>query len=560
MAHQYIYSMVNLRKVVPPQREILKGIYLSFLPGAKIGVLGLNGSGKSTLLKIMAGVEKDFAGEAFPAEGTRIGFLPQDPRLDPSKNVLGNVEEGVAPTRALLKRFEELNEKLAEELSPAESDKVMAEYQRVQDAIEAANAWELDRQLEIAMDALRLPPPDAEVSKISGGEKRRVALCKILLERPDLLLLDEPTNHLDAESVAWLERHLAEYPGTVVAVTHDRYFLENVAGWILELDRGAGIPWKGNYSSWLEQKEGRLELEEKAETAKRRTLQRELEWIKMSPRARHAKSKSRIERYETLLNDSGPEGRGETQELFIPPGPRLGEVVVRAEGVRKSYGDRLLMEDLSFDLPRGGIVGVIGANGAGKTTLFKMIVGKEKPDAGKLAVGETVLLSYVDQDRDRLDPAKTVHDEVSGGQDKIVLGKREIPSRAYVAMFNFKGSDQQKRIGDLSGGEMNRLHLARTLKRGGNVLLLDEPTNDLDIDTLRALEEALLSFGGCAVVISHDRWFLDRIATHILAFEGDSQTVWFEGNYQEYEADRKRRLGIDADQPHRIKYKKLAVG
>jgi ATP-binding cassette ChvD family protein len=560
MAHQYIYSMVNLRKVVPPQREILKGIYLSFLPGAKIGVLGLNGAGKSTLLKIMAGVEKDFAGEAFPAEGTRIGFLPQDPRLDPSKNVLGNVEQGVAPTRALLKRFEELNERLAEELSPAESDKVMAEYQRVQDAIEAANAWELDRQLEIAMDALRLPPPEADVAKISGGEKRRVALCKILLERPDLLLLDEPTNHLDAESVAWLERHLAEYPGTVVAVTHDRYFLDNVAGWILELDRGAGIPWKGNYSSWLEQKEGRLELEEKAETAKRRTLQRELEWIKMSPRARHAKSKSRIERYETLLNDSGPEGRGETQELFIPPGPRLGDVVVRAEGVRKSYGDCLLMEDLSFDLPRGGIVGIIGANGAGKTTLFKMIVGQENPDAGTLAVGETVVLSYVDQDRDRPDPSKTVHDEISSGQDKIVLGKREILSRAYSAMFNFKGSDQQKRIGDLSGGEINRLHLARTLKRGGNVLLLDEPTNDLDVDTLRALEEALLSFGGCAVVISHDRWFLDRIATHILAFEGDSQTVWFEGNYQEYDADRKRRLGIDADQPHRIKYKRLAVG
>jgi ATP-binding cassette ChvD family protein len=560
MAHQYIYTMVNLRKVVPPQREILKGIYLSFFPGAKIGVLGLNGAGKSTLLKIMAGVEKDFAGEAFPAEGTRVGFLPQDPRLDPSKDVLGNVELAVAPTRALLKRFEELNEKLAEELSEAESEKVMAEYQRVQDAIEAANAWELDHQLEIAMDALRLPPPDADVNKISGGEKRRVALCKILLERPDLLLLDEPTNHLDAESVAWLERHLAEYPGTVVAVTHDRYFLDNVAGWILELDRGAGIPWKGNYSSWLEQKEGRLELEEKAETAKRRTLQRELEWIKMSPRARHAKSKSRIERYEALLQDAGPESRGETQELFIPPGPRLGDVVVRAEGVRKSYGDRLLMEDLSFDLPRGGIVGIIGANGAGKTTLFKMIVGKEKPDAGKLAVGETVVLSYVDQDRDRPDPAKTVHDEISGGQEKIVLGKREIPSRAYVAMFNFKGSDQQKRIGDLSGGEMNRLHLARTLKRGGNVLLLDEPTNDLDVDTLRALEEALLAFGGCAVVISHDRWFLDRIATHILAFEGESQTVWFEGNYQEYEADRKRRLGIDAEQPHRIKYKRLAVG
>jgi ATP-binding cassette ChvD family protein len=466
----------------------------------------------------------------------------------------------VAPTRALLKRFEELNEKLAQELSEAESEKVMAEYQRVQDAIEAANAWELDHQLEIAMDALRLPPPDADVTKISGGEKRRVALCKILLERPDLLLLDEPTNHLDAESVAWLERHLAEYPGTVVAVTHDRYFLDNVAGWILELDRGAGIPWKGNYSSWLEQKEGRLELEEKAETAKRRTLQRELEWIKMSPRARHAKSKSRIERYEALLSDSGPEVRGETQELFIPPGPRLGDVVVRAEGVKKSFGDRLLMEDLSFDLPRGGIVGVIGPNGAGKTTLFKMIVGKEKPDAGRLAVGETVVPSYVDQDRDRPDPAKTVHDEISGGLDKIVLGKREIPSRAYVAMYNFKGADQQKRIGDLSGGEMNRLHLARTLKRGGNVLLLDEPTNDLDVDTLRALEEALLNFGGCAVVISHDRWFLDRVATHILAFEGESQTVWFEGNYQEYEADRKRRLGIDAEQPHRIKYKRLAVG
>jgi sulfate-transporting ATPase len=560
MAHQYIYTMVNLRKVVPPQREILKGIYLSFLPGAKIGVLGLNGAGKSTLLRIMAGVDKDFAGEAFPAEGTRVGFLPQDPRLDTTKNVLGNVEEGVAKTRALLKRFEELNEKLAEEMSEAESDKVMAEYQRVQDAIEASNAWELDRQLELAMDALRLPPPDADVTKISGGEKRRVALCKILLERPDLLLLDEPTNHLDAESVAWLERHLAEYPGTVVAVTHDRYFLDNVAGWILELDRGAGIPWKGNYSSWLEQKENRLELEEKAESAKRRTLQRELEWIKMSPRARHAKSKSRIERYEALLADQGPETRGETQELFIPPGPRLGDVVVRAQGVKKSYGDRLLMEDLSFDLPRGGIVGVIGANGAGKTTLFKMIVGKEKPDAGKLTVGDTVLLSYVDQDRDRPDPSKSVHDEISGGQDKIVLGKREIPSRAYVSMFNFKGQDQQKRIGDLSGGEMNRLHLARTLKKGGNVLLLDEPTNDLDVDTLRALEEALVSFGGCAVVISHDRWFLDRVATHMLAFEGDSQTVWFEGNYQEYEEDRKRRLGIEADQPHRIKYKKLAVG
>ena len=551
--------MQNLRKVVPPQREILKGIYLSFFPGAKIGVLGLNGAGKSTLLKIMAGVEKDFAGDAAPAEGTRIGFLPQDPKLDASKDVLGNVEVAVAKTRGLLKRFDELNEKMAEELSEAESEKLMAEYQRVQDAIEASNAWELDRQLEIAMDALRLPPPDADVKKISGGERRRVALCKVLLERPDLLLLDEPTNHLDAESVAWLERHLAEYPGTVVAVTHDRYFLDNVAGWILELDRGAGIPWEGNYSSWLEQKEQRLEMEEKQESAKRRTLKRELEWVKMSPRARQAKSKARLEKYEALLADKGPEQRGETADLFIPPGPRLGDVVVRAEKVRKSYGDRLLMEDLSFYLQRGGIVGIIGPNGTGKTTLFKMIMGQEKPDAGNLTVGETVVASYVDQDRDRPEPSKTVHDEISGGLDRIVVGKREIPSRAYVSMFNFKGADQQKRIGDLSGGEMNRLHLARTLKKGGNVLLLDEPTNDLDVDTLRALEDALLEFGGCAVVISHDRWFLDRIATHILAFEGDSRTVWFEGNYQDYEADRKRRLGIEADQPHRIKYKKLAA-
>ena len=559
MAHQYIFTMQNLRKVVPPQREILRGIWLSFLPGAKIGVLGLNGAGKSTLLKIMAGLDKDFAGEARPAEGIRTGFLPQDPRLDATKDVLGNVEEGVAKTRALLKRFDELNEKMAGDLSEAESEKLMAEYQRVQDAIEAANAWELDRQLEIAMDALRLPPADADVTKISGGERRRVALCKILLERPDLLLLDEPTNHLDAESVAWLERHLAEYPGTVVAVTHDRYFLDNVAGWILELDRGAGIPWEGNYSSWLEQKEQRLAVEEKQESAKRRTLQRELEWVRMAPRARHAKSKARLDRYEALLADSGPDARGETQELFIPPGPRLGDVVVRAEGVRKAYGDRLLMEDLSFDLPRGGIVGIIGPNGAGKTTLFKMIVGQEKPDSGKLTVGETVVLSYVDQDRDRPVLSRTVFEEISGGQDRIVVGKREIPARAYVSMFNFKGADQQKRIGDLSGGEMNRLHLARTLKRGGNVLLLDEPTNDLDVDTLRALEEALTGFAGCAVVISHDRWFLDRIATHILAFEGESATVWFEGNYQEYEADRKRRLGMEADQPHRIKYKRLAA-
>ncbi|HEX9687638.1 MAG TPA: energy-dependent translational throttle protein EttA [Thermoanaerobaculia bacterium] len=560
MAHQYIFTMVNLRKVVPPQREILRGIWLSFLPGAKIGVLGANGAGKSTLLRIMAGVDKDFAGEAFSAEGIRIGFLPQDPRLDASKTVRGNVEEGVAATRALLARFDELNEKLASDLSEAESERIMAEYQRVQDAMEASNAWELDRQVEIAMDALRLPPAEADVTQISGGERRRVALCKVLLERPDLLLLDEPTNHLDTESVAWLERHLAEFPGTVVAVTHDRYFLDNVAGWILELDRGAGIPWQGNYSSWLAQKEARLAVEEKQASARRRTLQRELEWVQMAPRARHAKGRARIERYESLLAEGGPDSRIETREIYIPPGPRLGDVVVRAQGVRKAYGDRLLMDDLSFDLPRGGIIGVIGPNGAGKTTLFKMIVGLERPDAGRLTVGETVVLSYVDQDRDRPNPAKTVFDEISAGADKIVLGKREIPARAYVAMYNFKGPDQQKRVGDLSGGEMNRLHLARTLKRGGNLLLLDEPTNDLDVDTLRALEEALVEFGGCAVVISHDRWFLDRIATHILAFEGDSRTVWFEGNYQEYEADRKRRLGLEAEQPHRIKYKRLAVG
>ncbi len=558
MAQQYIFTMQNLRKVVPPQREILRGIYLSFFPGAKIGILGLNGAGKSTVLRIMAGVEKEFTGEAYPAEGTRIGFLSQDPQLDPKKNVLENVEEGVAPVKALLKRFDELSEKLGETLPDDEMEKVMAEYGRVQDAIEAANGWELDRTLEAALDALRCPPPDADVTKISGGEKRRVALCRILLQRPDLLLLDEPTNHLDAESVAWLEQHLKEYPGTVVAVTHDRYFLDNVAGWILELDRGAGIPWKGNYSSWLEQKQARLAQEEKAETARQRTLKHELEWVRMAPRARQAKSKARLQAYEQLLSDSGVEARGETNEIYVPPGPRLGDIVVRAERVRKGYEDRLLFDDLNFDLPRGGIVGVIGPNGAGKTTLFRMIMGLEKPDGGTLKVGETVVPGYVDQNRERPDEKKTVHDELSGGQDLVMLGKREIPSRAFCAMYNFKGADQQKLVKDLSGGEMNRLHLARTLKKGGNLLLLDEPTNDLDVDTLRALEEALLAFGGCAVVISHDRWFLDRVATHILAFEGDSKVVWYEGNYQDYEADRHRRLGAAADMPHRIRYRKLA--
>jgi ATP-binding cassette ChvD family protein len=557
MAQQYIFTMQNLRKVVPPHKEILRGVWLSFYPGAKIGVLGLNGAGKSTVLRIMAGVDREFQGEAYPAEGTRIGYLPQEPRLDPGKDVLGNVEMGVAPVRSLLARFDELNEKLGSDLSDAEMEKVMAEHAKVQDAIDAAGGWDLDKTLELAMDALRCPPPDADVTKISGGEKRRVALCRVLLEKPDMLLLDEPTNHLDAESVAWLERHLAEFPGTVVAVTHDRYFLDNVAQWILELDRGAGIPWKGNYTSWLEQKEARLATEEKQESAKRRALQRELEWVRMAPRARHAKSKARLQAYESLLNEQGPDARQETQEIFIPPGPRLGDVVVRAEHVRKSFGDRVLMEDLNFDLPRGGIVGVIGPNGAGKTTLFRMIMGEEKPDGGKLAVGDTVVASYVDQNRDRPEAGKTVHDELSQGQDVIVLGKRTIPSRAYCAMFNFKGADQQKKVADLSGGEMNRLHLARTLKKGGNLLLLDEPTNDLDVETLRALEEAVLNFGGCAVIISHDRWFLDRVSTHILAFEGDSQATWFEGNFADYEADRKRRLGAEAERPHRIKYKKL---
>jgi sulfate-transporting ATPase len=556
MAGEYAFVMKDLRKVVPPKREILRGIYLSFFHGAKIGVLGANGAGKSSLLRIMAGVDEDFLGEAFAADGLRIGYLPQEPQLDAKKDVRGNVEDGVAETRALLTRFEEVSNKLGEPLDGDEMEKLLDEQSRLQDRIDASNAWDLDRTVELAMDALRVPPGDADVATISGGERRRVALCRLLLSRPDMLLIDEPTNHLDAESVAWLERFLDEYPGTVVAITHDRYFLDNVAKWILELDRGAGIPWEGNYSSWLEQKEQRLKQEEKADAARQRTLSRELEWVQMSPRARQAKSKARLAAYDALLQEAN-EKRADTLEISIPPGPRLGDVVVEAEHLVKGYGDRVLIDDLSFKLPRGGIVGVIGPNGAGKTTLFRMIVGQDKPDKGTLRVGETVKLAYVDQSRDVLDGKKNVWEEISGGLDLMNVGGRTMQSRAYVASFNFKGSDQQKRVGELSGGERNRLHLAKVLTSGGNLLLLDEPTNDLDVDTLRSLEDALLDFAGCAVVISHDRWFLDRIATHILAFEDEGRVVWFEGNYADYEADRKRRLGAEAERPHRLRYKKL---
>jgi ATP-binding cassette ChvD family protein len=548
---QFIFTMKDLRKITPQGKEILKGIWLSFYADAKIGVIGANGAGKSTLLRIMAGADKDFAGEAFPAAGTRIGHLPQEPQLTPGKTVKDIVEEAVAGKRAIVQRYEELSADWSEENAD--------ELGRLQDQIDAQNLWELDRSVEIAMDALRLPPADADVGPLSGGEKRRVALCRLLLQPNDMLLLDEPTNHLDAESVAWLERYLKDFPGCVVAITHDRYFLDNVAGWILELDRGAGVPWEGNYSSWLDQKQQRLSQEEKEESARRRTLQRELEWVRMAPRARQAKGKARLTHYEQLLaEEQASERREGPREISVPPGPRLGDLVIEARQLRKGYGDNLLMDDVNFMLPRGGIVGVIGPNGAGKTTLFRMVVGQDQPDAGELKVGETVVLSYVDQSRDSLKGDRSVWEEISdGGKDVVMVGKREVNSRAYAASFGFRGPDQQKKVKDLSGGERNRLHLATLLKSGGNLLLLDEPTNDLDVDTLRALEEALVSFAGCAVVISHDRWFLDRIATHMLAFEGDSRVVWFEGNYQDYEADRRRRLGAEADQPHRIKYRKL---
>lgn len=553
---QIIYTLQGLNKIHPPNKQVLKDIYLSFFEGAKIGVLGLNGSGKSSLLRIMAGEDKEFKGEAFLRDGATVGYLAQEPRLDLERTVKENVTKGLQGVADALKEFEKISLKLAEDISPEEMEKLIERQALLQDKIEAADGWDLDRTLDIAMDALRCPPADSLVKDLSGGEKRRVALCALLLSKPDILLLDEPTNHLDAESVSWLERHLGEYPGAVICVTHDRYFLDNVAGWILELDRGSGIPWEGNYSSWLEQKQKRLQQEEKAESKRQRTLQRELEWIRQSPRARQAKSKARISAYENLLNQEAAQ-KIEDMEIYIPPGPRLGDLVIEANGVSKSYGDKLLFENLNFSLPKGGIVGIIGPNGAGKTTLFRLITGQEKPDAGTFRVGETVSLGYVDQSRDALKPENSVYQEISEGQDPIKLGNREVNARNYVARFNFNGSDQEKKVGGLSGGERNRVHMAKMLKSGSNVLLLDEPTNDLDVNTLRALEEALLNFAGCAVVISHDRWFLDRIATHILAFEGDSRVVWHEGNYQEYEEDRRKRLGADADTPHRIKYKKL---